>query len=198
MLAALRFSSQAPGALKQLPQSLRFPVRYHQLASNFSLTLALVCVAVANIQALEVEAVEGAPDVRVIVDADHHPALAPTHEVGHALVLLEGEVHSVAGGLPIRRVHVEERVRSIIAFGASEPRQILDIGAGETLPRSGKVLFNTQQVGSRPSGRRTEGLPGDLAAERMLLQVEEAGSTLDVGSGFQGASFSATRRSGEN
>lgn len=71
----------------------------------------------------EVEAIEGSADVRVIVDADHYPALAAPHEVGHPLVLLEREVDAVAGGLPVRRVHVEERVRSIVALGAIEPGQ---------------------------------------------------------------------------
>lgn len=41
-------------------------------------------------------------DVRVIVDADQHLALATPHEVGHPLVVIEGEVDSVAGGLPFR------------------------------------------------------------------------------------------------
>lgn len=59
------------------------------------------------------KAVEGSPDVQVVVDADHHLALAPTHEVGHVLVLLEGEVDAIAGSLPLRRVHVKEGVCSI-------------------------------------------------------------------------------------
>lgn len=100
------------------------------------------------------EAIEDAPDVRVIVDADHHLALTPAHEVGHALILLEKEIHAIAGGLPVRRVHVEERVRSIIAFGASEPGQVLDVGAGEALEVR---LRNTRQVIS----------PGGLARDKI-------------------------------
>lgn len=161
------------------------PVHDHQLAGHLGLTLPLVRVGVANIQVLEVEAVEGAPDVRVIVDADHHLALATAHEVGHALVLLEGKVHPVASGLPIRRVHVEERVRSIIALGAGEPGQVLDIGAGEALPRGGQVLLDAQKVDGRTGGGGTERLPRDLATEGVLLQVEEACSTLDIGQGFR-------------
>ena len=88
------------------------------------------------------EAVEGASDVRVVVNADHHLALAATHEIGHALVLLEGEVDAVAGGLPVWGIHIEKRVCSIVALGAGEPGQVLDVGAGEALPRGGKVLLN--------------------------------------------------------
>lgn len=88
------------------------------------------------------EAGEGAPDIRMVVDADHDFTLAPTHEVGHALVLLEREVHTVAGGMPIRRVHIEERVRSIVALGTVEPGQVFDVSASETLPRGGQVLLD--------------------------------------------------------
>lgn len=83
------------------------------------------------------EAIKRTPDVRVVVDADHHLALAAAHEFRHALIFLEGEIDAIAGGLPIRRVHVKERVRSIVALGAGEPGQVLDVGAGESLPRGG-------------------------------------------------------------
>lgn len=159
-----------------------------QASSSLSLTQtapplphSLIAVAVTDIKALEVEARECPTNVRVVVDADHHLALAAAHEVGHALVLFEGEVHAVTGSLPIRRVHVEERVRSIIALSAGEPGQVLDVGAGEALPRGEKVFLNAQQVDSWPSSCCTEGLPGDLAAEGVLLQVEESGCTLNVG-----------------
>lgn len=59
------------------------PICDDQLTGDISLALALVCVAVADLQAFDVEAVEGSPDVRVVVDADHHLALAAAHEVGH-------------------------------------------------------------------------------------------------------------------
>jgi len=112
------------------------PVHDYQLAGYLRLTLTVVRVAVADIQTLEVEPLKRSADVWMIVDADHHPTLAPAHEVGHALVLLDGEVDAIAGSLPIRRVHVEERVCSIIALGAGEPGQTLDIGACEALPGS--------------------------------------------------------------
>lgn len=172
-------------ASEQSTQRGRLPVHDHQLAGHLRLTLALVRVGVADIQVLKVEAVEGAPDVRVVVDADHHLAFAPTHKVGHALVLFEGEVNAVTGGLPVRGVHVEERVRSIVALGAGEPGQVLDVGAGKPLPRSGQILLDAQQVDGRPGGSGTERLPGDLAAEGMLLQVEEPGCALNVGEGLR-------------
>ncbi len=75
-------------------------------------------------------------------------------------------------------------MRSIVALGAGEPGQVLDVGAGEALPRGGQVLLDAQQVDRRPSGGGTERLPGDLAAEGMLLQVEETGSTLDIDEGL--------------
>ncbi|MNP41674.1 hypothetical protein D3C76_1353900 [compost metagenome] len=83
------------------------------------------------------EPVEGTPNVRVIVDTNHYLALATAHEIGHAFVLLEREVDAVAGGLPVRRIHVKECVRTVIALSAGEPREILNVGAGEALPRSG-------------------------------------------------------------
>lgn len=129
--------------------------------------------------------IEYLPDARVVVDADHHLALAPAHEVGHALVLIEGEGDAVAGGLPVRGVHVEKRVRSIVALGAGEPGEVLDVGAGEALPRSGQVLLDAQQVDGRPGGGGTERLPGDLAAEGMLLEIEEPGGSLNIGKGFR-------------
>lgn len=178
---------QAPksAASEQLPQASRLPIHDHQLAGHFRLALALVRIGVANIQVLEMEAVEGTPDIWVVVDADHHLALAPSHEVGHPLVLLEGEVHAIAGGLPVRRVHVEEGVRSIVALRAGEPGQVLDIGTGEALPCGGQILLDAQQVDGRSGGSGTERLPRDLATEGVLLQVEEACSTLDVGQGFR-------------
>jgi len=72
---------------------------------------------------------------------------------------------------------------SIVAFGTVEPGQILNISASEALPRSGQILLYAQQVNGRPSCGGTEGLPGYLTAEGVLLEIEEPGSTLDVGQG---------------
>lgn len=120
----------------------------------------------------------------VVIDADQHLALAPAHEVGHVLLLVKGEIDATAGGLPIRRVHLEERARSFIAFGAREPGQVLDVGAGNALPRGGQLLLDAQQVDGRPCSGGTERLPGDLATEGMLLQVKEPGGALVIGEGL--------------
>lgn len=117
----------------------------------------------------------------MIVDADHHLAFASAHELSHPLILFEREIDPVAGGLPVRRVHVEEGVRSIVALRTVEPRQILDVGAGQPLPGGGQVLLDAQQVDGRSGGGGTERLPGNFAAEGVLLQVEEPGCALDIG-----------------
>jgi len=121
----------------------------------------------------------------MVVDTDHNPALAATHEVSHALVLIEREIHTISGSLPVWWIHVEERMWSIIALGTVEPGQVLDVGTGETLPCSGQILFNAQQVDGWPGGRGTERLSSDLTAEGMLLQVEEPGGALYIGEGLR-------------
>jgi len=131
------------------------------------------------------EALESSMNIRMVVNAHHDLTLTAAHEIGHSLVLLERKIHTIAGGLPVRRIHVEERVHSIVALGAIEPGQVLDVGAGEALPRGGQVLLNAQQIDGWPGGGSTERLPGDLTAERVLLQVEEACRTLDIGQGFR-------------
>lgn len=75
-------------------------------------------------------------------------------------------------------------MRSIIALSAGEPGHVLDIGTGEALPSGGQIFLDAQHVNGRPSGGGTERLPGDLATESMLLEVEEPGGALDVGEGF--------------
>lgn len=103
-------------------ESVRFPIHDHQFPTHFSLPLTLVGVAITYIQRLEVKAVKHPPDVRVIVDADHHLAFAATHEVGHPRVVFKREVNAITGGLPIRRVHVMEGMSTVVAFSAFEPR----------------------------------------------------------------------------
>ena len=76
--------------LEQATQRGWVPVHDNQFAGHLCLGLPLIGVAVADVQALEVEAVEDTPDVRVVVNADHHLALTPAHEIGHTFVLLEG------------------------------------------------------------------------------------------------------------
>jgi hypothetical protein len=76
----------------------------------------------------------------MVVDAEHHLALAATHEVGHPLVVLERKVHSVAGGLPVRRIHVVKRVRTIIAFSTFKRGEVFDVSTGQAQP-GGREAF---------------------------------------------------------
>lgn len=121
---------------EQTAEGGRLPVHDHQLASDLGRALSLVGVAVADIQALHMEAFEHPADIWMVIDADHYLPLAAAHEVGHPLVLFEQEVHAVALGLPVRRVHVMKGVRAIVALNALKPRQILNIGSRQPLPCS--------------------------------------------------------------
>ncbi|MNS37763.1 hypothetical protein D3C72_699920 [compost metagenome] len=131
------------------------------------------------------KAFKNPPNIRVVVDAYHHLALAETHEVGHALVVLKRKVDAISGGLPVRWVHVMEGMSTIVAFSAFKPGEVFDVGAGQALPGGREVFLDPQQVDSRTGGRGPESLPGDLAGEGMVLQVEKSGGALDVGEGFR-------------
>jgi hypothetical protein len=85
---------------------------------------------------------------------------------------------------------------TVVALSTIKPGEVFDIGAGQSLPCGREVFLDPQQVNGRASGRGAERLPGDLAGEGMVLQVEEPGGALDVGEGFQDGSFSATRTPG--
>ncbi len=122
--------------------------------------------------------------VRVVIDADHHLSFACPHEISHALVVLERKIYTIPSRLPVRRVHVMEGVRPVVTLGALKPRQVLDVGARQTLPGRRKVLFDPQQVDGRTGRRGTERLPTDLASEGVMLQIEETGGALDIGEGF--------------
>lgn len=153
----------------------------------------MVGVAIADIQRLEMKALEHTADVRVVVDANHHFSFAAAHEVGHPLVVLEQKVHPITCGLPVRRVHVMEGMGAVVTFSAFKPREVFDVGARKALPRGREVFLDAQQVDGRPSSSGTERLPGDLASKGMVLQVKESGGALDVGEGFRGGSSSAIR-----
>ena len=131
------------------------------------------------------EAFKHAADIRMVVDADHHLAFATAHEIGHPFVVFEREIHAIAGSLPVRRIHVVERVGTVVAFSAFKPGKIFDVGAGQALPRSRQVLLDPQQVDGRAGRCSAKRLPCNLASKSMVLQVKESGSTLDVGEGFR-------------
>lgn len=147
--------------------------------------MSLVRRSVPYVHSLKVKPLKYSPDIRVIVDAHHHLPSATSHELGHPLVVFEGEIHTIACGLPVRRVHVMEGVRPVVAFGAFKPAQVLDVGTRQPLPGRRQVLLDPQQVDGWASGGGTEGLPTDLAGEGMVLQVEKSGSPLDIGEGFR-------------
>lgn len=131
------------------------------------------------------EALEHSANVWMVVDTDHHFAFTAAHEVGHPLVVFERKIHAVTGSLPVRRIHVVERVSTVVAFGAFKPGEVFDVGTRQTLPRGREVLLDPQQVDSRTSGRGTKRLPRHLAGKSMVLQVEESSGALDVGEGFR-------------
>ncbi|CAI8789163.1 hypothetical protein EMIT0P171_190078 [Pseudomonas sp. IT-P171] len=151
--------------------------------------MTLVGIAVTDVERFEMKACIHTADIRMVVDADHDLAFAATHEVGHPLVVLERKVHAVPGGLPVRRVHIVESVSAVITLRAFKPREIFNVGAGQALPGGREVLLDPQQVDGRSSRRSTERLPGDLAGESMVLQVEESGGALNVGEGFGAGHF---------
>ena len=70
---------------------------------------------------------------------------------------------------------------TVIALCAFKPGEVYDVCAEQTLPRYREVLLYPQQIDGWPGGSGTEGLPGDLASEGMVLQVEKSGGALDVG-----------------
>lgn len=116
-------------------------------------------------------------------------ALAAAYEVSHALVIFDRKADAITSGLPVRSVHVVERVSAVVALSTIEPGEVFDVGAGQSLPCGREVLLDPQQVDGRASGRGAERLPGDLAGEGMVLQVEEPSGALDVGEGFRTGHF---------
>ena len=101
----------------------------------------------------------------MLVDADHHPPLAPPHEVRHPLIVLERKVHAIACRLPVGRIHVVKGVCTVVALSAVQSRKVLNVGAGQPLPSCKEVLFDPQQVDGRTRGLSTERLPVTLPAK---------------------------------
>ncbi|MNT99771.1 hypothetical protein D3C72_2427090 [compost metagenome] len=57
----------------------------------------------------------------MIVDAYHDLTPAPAHEVGHAFIVFKRKINTIAGSLPVRRIHVVESVGTVVALGAIKP-----------------------------------------------------------------------------
>lgn len=109
------------------------------------------------------EAPEHPPDVRVIIDADHL-AFATAHEVGHALVVLERKIHTITGGLPVRRVHVMEGMGAVVAFRTFKQGELFDVGAGQALPGGREVFLDPQRLMAGPVVAVTNVCPVTLPA----------------------------------
>ena len=97
-----RHQSRAAHGLEQFSQCRRFPVYDYQLATHISLPLPLIRGRIPNLGRLKMKPFKHPPNVRMVVDADHHLAFAAPHKVSHALVVFKREVHAVASGLPVR------------------------------------------------------------------------------------------------
>lgn len=170
---------------EQASQGSRLPVHDYQLSTDFGLSLPRIRSTVTNVHHLEVKPRKHPPDIRVIVDADHHLAFAAPHKVDHALVILKWKIQAVAGRLPVRWIHVVERMDTVVALSTFKPAKVFNISAGQTLPRCRQVFLDPQQVNGRAGRCSAERLPRHLAGEGMVLQVKESGSALDVGEGFR-------------
>lgn len=129
---------------------------------------------------VHLEVREHATNLGMIVQAHDRLPLQALHQGRHLLVLLESEVDAVPFGLPIWRIKVEERVGAVVPLHQLVPVHVLDVGARQPQMSRGQVLFDPQQVDRRRGRRRAPGLPLHLAAERMMLQIEEPHGALDV------------------
>ena len=93
---------------KKTAQSIHLPIHKNQLPRHLRLPLPLIRGGVPDLGRLKMKPFKYPPNVRMIVDTDHHLSFAAPHKVGHAFVVFKREVHAVASGLPVRRVHVVE------------------------------------------------------------------------------------------
>ena len=115
---------------KKPSQITRHPVHHYQLTRHLSLPLPLIRGRVPDLGALKMKPFKHPPNVRMVVDADHHLAFAATHKDGHALVVFKRKFDAIACGLPVGRIHVMEGVRPVVTLCAFKPWQILNVGAG--------------------------------------------------------------------
>ena len=169
-----------PSSLKKLSQRVCLPIHDDQLFTGSWLPMG-IGNTVLDIQSHHVKTVKHPPNVRMIVDGQHHFSLAGTHDFGHLFVLFKAELDAITLGLPVRRVQVEEAVGAVVALHAVLPRQIFDVGAAQPQAGGAQVFLYAAQVDRWAGGGGTERLAGDFAAEGVLLQIKEPGGTLDVG-----------------
>ncbi len=111
-------------------------------------------------------------NIRVIIDTNHHLPFAPPHKISHPLVILKRKIYTIPSRLPVRQIHVVEGVRPVIALGTFEPRQVLHIGARQTLPGCRQVFLDPQQVDGRGGRGSAERLSSDLPCKDVELQVK--------------------------
>lgn len=130
-----------PGTLsEQASECSWLPIHDHQFSTDFHLTLPLIGITVANVQGLEVKALKHPSDVRIVVDADHNLTFALAHEVSHPLVIPKRKIHTIAGGLPVRRVDVVKGMGTIIALRVFQPGEVFDVGTRQAL-LGGREVF---------------------------------------------------------
>src|SRR5690606_30196959 len=138
-------SSLERGASYQLRLAV-VPVLDDQLACRFP---ALARDRVADLERDQGEPLEHPPDLGVVVDGQHHLALGATHPGGHALVLLERELHAITLRLPVGRVEIVQSRRTVIALDHLMPRTVLDNDVGQAQVDSAEFLLDPQQVKAR-------------------------------------------------
>lgn len=101
-----------------------------QLTSESGFALSRICGAIADIQRLKPTPFKHSPDIRVIVDANHHFALACPNEVGNSLVFIKAKLGPVPLVFQYWVGHIVKGMGPILLLGALQPRKILDVCAG--------------------------------------------------------------------
>jgi len=96
-----------------------------------------------------------------------------------------GEIESVECPVPVRRVEIEERLRTIIPLEDFFIRQTFDLYSRESLVG---FFDQSREVRRIEVGRLDDGvtviLVANQASVRILLQVEETRGSLDIGQCF--------------
>lgn len=110
------------------------PSSLSPLTADISFPMPLIVSAVTNINHLEEKPVKHMPNVRMVVDANHNLAFAVLNKVGHPFVTFKRKIHTIALGLPVRRIHVMKSVRAIVALSTVQPGQVFNVGAIQPLP----------------------------------------------------------------